>query len=390
MTASLVALAMFTSAATSKADQSTERSTNTTISERDPAERFAEARRRYDQGRFEEALALFRAVLEDAPSPNARLYVGRCLRRLGRLAEAYNELRRAAQEAQQRAASEPRYTATRESAREEAASLVEHVAFITLHVSGAPANAEVTLDGQRTGPALWSTPIARTPGLCVIEARAEGMQPIRLQVELRAAAETRVRIPFVALNLEGAVQIGFANDSPASSAQGSQGVETIAVDRQALDATMGDRSAHASQSHASASHFEGRAPSASAWVPIGGVTAAAGLAGLVTGTVFAVMGNHRYATLAEQCFRLGSTCHVDPDVQQRVAEGRTFDAIAVVGIAAGSTLAVAGVAMIVGGVLQNEANRSATQIFAPTVAHRARPSLVAWPSSVSLALEGVF
>ncbi len=355
--------------------------------EADAATIFAEGRQRYDEGRFEQALVAFRRVLDVAPSPNARLYVGRSLRRLGRLAEAYNELRRAAQDANRRAATEPRYQVTRESAREEAATLVGSVAFVSLVVTGAPPGAEVMIDGQRTGPALWTQPLARMPARARIEARAEGMQPITIEVDLRAATETRVRIPFAPVSLEGAVQMGFANDSSSTRAQG---VETVAVDRQALDASMGERSTRAPDASRPIAPPPAPAqPASSAWVPVGGVAVGLGVASTVTGVVFAVLGNQRFGELSARCNQPGSMCHLDPAVQSRVNEGRTFDLVAAVTIAAGVTTAVAGAGMVLGGVLQNEANRSAAAVMAPVMV-RVVPTATFGRDGLELGARGSF
>src|SRR5437868_6752686 len=54
--------------------------------------RFKAAQQLYDKGDFAGALALFRDVMGINGSPNARLYAARCLRELGRLPEAYEEL----------------------------------------------------------------------------------------------------------------------------------------------------------------------------------------------------------------------------------------------------------------------------------------------------------
>ncbi|MBL8680106.1 MAG: tetratricopeptide repeat protein [Myxococcales bacterium] len=378
--ASAVALASATAFADQPADPPVERSPNA-----DPAALFAEGRQRYDEGRFEEALGLFRRAIEAAPSPNARLYIGRSLRRLGRLAEAYNELRRTAQEANRRAATEPRYQSTRESARDEAAALVSSVAFVTLQVSNAPTGAEVTIDGQRTGPALWTQPLARMPGRAHIEARADGMQPITVDVDLRAGSETRVRIPFAQANLEGAVQMGFANDPPQG---GSQGVETVAVDRRALDASMGERSGGAGPQMGPTQTPPER-PAPSAWVAVGATTLSLGVASSITGIVFAVLGSERFGTLSAQCNRVGSTCHTDAAVQRQVSEGRTFDLVASVTIAAGATATVAGVAMMLGGFAQNEANRSAATILAPAMV-RVVPTGSVTTDGATVGVRGTF
>lgn len=343
--------------------------------EQQAAQAFARGRQQYDGGQFDAALQSFREALELAPSPNARLYVGRSLRRLNRLAEAYNELRRTAQEADRRAATEPRYAATRETARDEASGLVSSVAFVTLVVSNAPSGAEVTVDGQRTGPAIWGSPLARAPGRARIEARAEGMQPIALDVELRAGADTRVRIPFVAeANLQNSVQIGFgepANSGPTAS--GAQAVETVAVDRNALDASMGrrDRATNGSGAGPEAPRAE---PRRSALVPLGGVMVGLGAAGVVTGVVFGVMAEERYQSLRRTCEAPGANCSGNADVQAQVNEGRMFDTITVASAVGGAALMAIGVGVLIGGTLQNEAYRGQQRTLAPSFA-RVRPIL---------------
>src|SRR4051812_38442643 len=53
----------------------------------------------YDKGAFAAALVAFRASHARIASPNSSLYVARCLRELGRPAEAYDEYARAMREA---------------------------------------------------------------------------------------------------------------------------------------------------------------------------------------------------------------------------------------------------------------------------------------------------
>jgi hypothetical protein len=346
---------------------------------------FTRGRQQYDAAQFEEALASFREALERASSPNARLYVGRSLRRLGRLAEAYNELRRAAQEADNRARTEPRYATTRESAREEANALVGSVAFVTLTVINAPSGAVVTIDGQRTGPALWGTPLARTPGSAHVEARADGMQPVTLNVELRAGSDTRVRIPFAAVsteNLQGAVQIGFGDPAAPASAQG---VETVDVDRSALDASMGSRVMPAATTQPTTA----ARGASSAWVPVGGVAVAIGLGGVINGIVFAAFAEDRFQSLRRLC-GVGSDCRNDPSAQAQIAEGRQFDTISVASAVAGGALAVAGVAMVIGGVLQNESLRAAERRAVAPMFVRVRPAIVPMRSGATLSIGGAF
>src|SRR6185295_6729818 len=53
---------------------------------------FKNAQRLFTKGDHAAALLEFKKIFEETGSPNARLYVARCLKELGRLPEAYDEL----------------------------------------------------------------------------------------------------------------------------------------------------------------------------------------------------------------------------------------------------------------------------------------------------------
>ena len=58
----------------------------------DAASRFAQAQSLYDAGNFTGALPIFEELTRETSSPNARFYVARCLRELGRTVEAYDAM----------------------------------------------------------------------------------------------------------------------------------------------------------------------------------------------------------------------------------------------------------------------------------------------------------
>jgi tetratricopeptide (TPR) repeat protein len=95
---------------------------------------FQQGRAAYDAQRWDEALALFRQSMSALPSPNTRLYAGRCLRALGRNGEAWQELSRAATEANARRAQEPRFTPTAEAALAESMALTDRIAYVVVEV----------------------------------------------------------------------------------------------------------------------------------------------------------------------------------------------------------------------------------------------------------------
>jgi tetratricopeptide (TPR) repeat protein len=80
-------------------------------------QRFAEAQLLFDGQKFAEALPLFEALVGETDSPNARLYVARCLRELGRLTQAYDAMRATVALATEKAKTDDRYVETRRRVR---------------------------------------------------------------------------------------------------------------------------------------------------------------------------------------------------------------------------------------------------------------------------------
>ncbi len=125
---------------------------------------FASARALYNAGQYAEALPLFRDVYARSSSPNARLYVARCLRKLVRNPEAYDEMAATLREATTRAESESKYAQTRDSAAAELALLEPLVGKLVIAVADPPPGMKVELDGRPLDAARWSAPITVDPG----------------------------------------------------------------------------------------------------------------------------------------------------------------------------------------------------------------------------------
>lgn len=131
---------------------------------------FEEGRRLFEGRRYDEALRAFRASYEAAPSPNSRLYVARCLHKLGKVASAYSAFRLASREAEDRvrATGEKRYAATQQSAAFEARMLEALVPRLSLRIDSArPRDAEravLHVDGEPLPRAAWATPLELDPG----------------------------------------------------------------------------------------------------------------------------------------------------------------------------------------------------------------------------------
>ncbi|MBW2457702.1 MAG: hypothetical protein JRI68_24570 [Deltaproteobacteria bacterium] len=150
---------------------------------------YAAAQRHYMAQRYTEALPLFRQLANENRSPNARLYVARSLREVGRLPEAYEEMKATAADAAKRAKTEPRFTATRDAAAKELKQLQRQVGFVTLHLPGKPHGLVVELNGAPVPSHRLSEKTAVMPGTVRIRADAPGFVGYRQDLSV-AAGET--------------------------------------------------------------------------------------------------------------------------------------------------------------------------------------------------------
>ena len=96
---------------------------------------FAQGTELFMQGRYVDALDVFRQSHKLVPSPNSGLLIARCLSRLGRSAEAAEVFASVEAEARQRAArGEARYTATAEAAANEGAAIRATLGAVRIRV----------------------------------------------------------------------------------------------------------------------------------------------------------------------------------------------------------------------------------------------------------------
>lgn len=166
---------------------------------------FQLGRALFDQRRWTEALDAFRTSQQVLPSPNTLLYIGRCQRELGRNAEAYRALMRAAQDADARRAAEPRYAPTAEAAQREAAAITDRVSFVTIEVSEQPPALAVRVNGEALDPSQFGALVAVDPGEVVVEATAAGRVPFRASSTLSAGQQGRVAVQLAGYQPGGAV-----------------------------------------------------------------------------------------------------------------------------------------------------------------------------------------
>jgi len=141
-----------------------------------PEEAFTEGLTKFDEGDCEAALPLFQTAFEGTKSPNARLYVARCLAQLGRDVEAYREMSGTLALARDKAETEPKYAKTRDAAAAELAQLEPKVGKIIVAFDTPYEGAVILLDGEEVPEAQQGVPIPVRPGDLQITARAPGKE----------------------------------------------------------------------------------------------------------------------------------------------------------------------------------------------------------------------
>jgi hypothetical protein len=281
--------------------------------------RFQRGRELFVANDFNGALTEFRAANQLVASPNTRLYIARCLRGLGRSAEAYMEFQRAAGEAADRAQSEPRYTATRDVARQEMDALRPQIGSLTLHARHAPDGLDVRVAGAAVSSATFDVAMPTTPGTIEITATAPGRLPFRQEVEVRAGATTE-------LSVELRVDPNYV--APGPNGTNNQDAQRDRERSQPPPVRMVRVS-------------EGGG------VRIGGfVVAAVGLGGLGAFIGFGTMASSRFADLRTVCSPTGGC---GPELEGQLQEGVQFQTFANVGLVVGGLALVGGTVMIIAG-----------------------------------------
>jgi hypothetical protein len=152
-------------------------------------EHFEEGMRLFDEEKFDEALAAFRASYEAVASPNSHLLVGRSLARLDRAADAYNEYTLAIEEAQALGST---YDAAAAAAAREREEVRRRVALLTIERPDVP-DLEVTVNGKDV--ALDRQPIAVAAGEVVVEAHAPDGATSSRRATAEPGGALRVRLP---------------------------------------------------------------------------------------------------------------------------------------------------------------------------------------------------
>jgi hypothetical protein len=285
--------------------------------------RFARGRTLYDQKKFREALAEFEGSHEIVASPNARLYVAHCRRELGDLVVAYEEFGRAATEAKEHAAGDPRYLKTAEAAQRERDALAPKLGFLTLTVQNTTPDSKLTIAGEEIQRAAWSEAAPVKPGSTEVVLTTPDRPPVRTTVQVAAGEKKRVTLDAGPPPPPKPEPVA-APAPPPEEHHGSSGARTAAY-----------------------------------------VAGGVGVVGLAVFTVFGLKAKSTYSTLQNEC-----GAHCTTDHSSEISSGKSAQTLANVGLAVGVVGVAAGVTLFVIG------GSGGAKSDAPTAALSVGPSWI--------------
>jgi tetratricopeptide (TPR) repeat protein len=277
---------------------------------------FGAGQKLYDQGDYANALDKFREV--DAlmkGSPNARLYMARCWRELGRLPEAFELMTETVAASNEKAKSDPSYLRTRDAAAAEREAVVPKIGRLVIAASDAPEGLEIKVGRRVLEPRHLGRELAFEPGDLVVVAEAPGHERFRRAIALRAGSLQTVA---VVLRREG------EGAPPGPSLPGG--------DSGKAEPSTGVRDA-------------------------GFVVLAVGVLGMGTFAVSGSMANARYSKIEEEC---GGVQCLDPQYTDQIHGGKTMDLVANIGLGVGLAGLVAGSLMVGLGWPEDAASSEAT------------------------------
>jgi len=306
--------------------------------------RFLRGKELYGAGRFDAALAEFTASLDIVASPNTRLYVGRCLREMGRLVPAYVELGRTEVEATELTRDDPRYKKAASAAAEERKQLAPKLGFVDISISRAAPTTTLKVGGDEVRRGGWSQPVPVLPGTAEVVVETPGHAPISKTVRLTAGQKESLAIDAGADTPD--VAVVSTNDGAASSAP-----------------SMADESGRSDLR------------------PYAYVAGGVGLAGLATFAVFGLLANGTNSDLEEAC----GSGPCPPGHEDEISSGRTQQTIANIGLVVGAIGATVAVTLFV-----ISGPRSSAASTSDPAASTSIPSARVVARGSFLGLEGTF
>jgi hypothetical protein len=259
---------------------------------------FTRAAKLYRERRYDQALPLFESLVERTNSPNARLYVGHCLVKLGRPVEAYRAFSRVL--GNSTALRDDKYDPTREAARQELYALEQRVAKLVVAPAEAP-GLRIQVDGQPLAPEWYGAAYAVEPGEHRVQGEADGFEPASRRATLAAGETQTVSLVLTPRATEPAP--ASSGPAPATSATPTRSPLRIA-----------------------------------GWVAIG-----VGATGLAVFTIAGLSAKGVHDDLEADC---GSAPCSDAGHRDDAARGKTLQTVANVGLVAGLVGAAGGTALL--------------------------------------------
>lgn len=291
-------------------------------------QRFLAGQTLYEQAKYALAIKEFQASYDAVKSPNSKLYIARCIRKLGRKKDAYSEYLLVVAEAEKRAAEDAKYAGTLSAAKDELAELKSEVAVLRLLIPADVKEATIRIDNETIDASRFlQGGVAVELGPVLVSAEAKGRKPFSKTLEFKAGDDRKVAVE---LPLDDS-----ANSKPASS------LRTYAY-----------------------------------------VSGGVGVAGLALWGIFGVMAKSRYDDLKAQC---QGRC--DASFQDQVDAGRTETTVSNIGLAFGIAGIAAGAGLFAWDWTSSKKARDNSSTVLPSL-HNASVDL--GPRSGMVKLGGVF
>jgi hypothetical protein len=272
------------------------------LAQMSPQEQFREGQKLFDSGKYEEALPFFKSAFDRTESPTARLYVARCLEKMGKLPESYFEMKATVDLARDKARKDSKYEETAKAAETELEALEGRVAFIKVGLATGSEDAVVELDGRELRDSELNERIAVMPGKIRLHARGAAGE-VSQEIELDAGQKKSVMLE---LSRRTAQPEPISDDDD----DGDDGFPIT--------------------------------PLRAAGIGVAGL----GVAGVVIFVVTGSMASSRFSQLEDEC---GAARCVGAQYEDVIDEGKTLSTVANVSVAVGAAAIVGGALMIIFG-----------------------------------------
>jgi hypothetical protein len=248
---------------------------------------------------------MFQLAVDQTGSPNARLYLARCLRDVGKTARAYDEMARTVRDARDRAEKDERYVATRDAAAAELALLEGKVGHLVITLDSTLKDSKVSLEGVAIASGELGKPLTVMPGEVRVVAKppdgidvvrsvwikAAGTETITLAREAGAVAPPPMKPPEKPVEEESGGGFGVVRGLGIGvAAIGVGGIALFAVGSVKADDELATLEEACGQGPCTEASYQDVIDSGKQWETISYVGLGVGIAGVVAGTAMMIWG----------------------------------------------------------------------------------------------------